>query len=155
MIERNNSPRRVKPASYHTLTSEQIQSLLDATASRPEYRDLHDTVKLILRSGIQPKDLARLRWSDFKFGVRYMRILDERTGIAHGTIMDTETAAVLQARRDRAGDAEFFMGNAPAKAVSRVGGQFRRVASALGFPESGLQILRRTLIANRSAVAAT
>lgn len=151
MNERNNPGLAETPGRNTVLTPEQVRSLLNATNNQPEYRDLHDVVKLMLRSGIRSSELARLRWVDFMYGVRVMRVKSRKAGVTRGTIMDIETVALLEARRNRLGEAEFVMGNSPARAVVRVGGQFRRIAKTLGIPANGLHILRRT--ARRGATA--
>jgi len=153
MHRSNNPRRRMKQRRPIVLTPEQVRALLDATENQPAYRDLHDVARIMLRSGIEPVELARLRWTDFTFGLRVMRVNLPETGIIRGTIMDRETVALLQARCDRAGDTEFVMGSFPDHVMARVARQFRCIAKKLGFPACGLHILCRTArseaIANR------
>jgi integrase len=126
------------------LTLEQVGALLDATRNQPDYGDLHDAARIMLRSTIRPRELARLRWTDFQFGLRVMRIKQPKDGSFRGTILDPETVARLQSRRDRAGDTEFVMGTFPEHGMARVARQFCRIGKTLSFPECGLTILRRT-----------
>ena len=138
----NNSSKR--PSVNVVLTAEQVRALFNATENQPAYRDLHAVARIMLRSGIRPGELARLRWSDFQFGLRVMRVEQPKAGVIRGNILDPITVALLQSRRDRAGNTEFVMGTFPDQVMARVARQFRRLAKTLGFPEYGLQILRRT-----------
>jgi integrase len=128
------------------LTSEQVRALLDATRNQPAYRDLHDAARIMLRSKIGPGELARLRWTDFQFGLRVMRIKQPKAGVFWCTILDPNTVARLQLRRDRAGYSEFVMGGFPERVMDHVAEQFCSIGKTLSFPECGLQVLRRTAL---------
>lgn len=148
-MHKNNYPSQTMAQSRNiVLTSQQVSTVLDTTANQPRYRDLHDAVKLMLRSGIRPGELAGLRWTDFQFGLRVMRIKDHKTGLVHGTILNPDTVATMQARRDRE-DAEYVMGHFPHRALARVARQFRHLGKKLDLPSGGLHILRRTANVHR------
>jgi integrase len=150
-MHKNNLPlRSTKSTRDIVLTLEQVRALLDATRNQPAYCDLHDAARIMLRSKIRPGELARLRWTDFQFGLRVMRVKQRKAGVFRSTILDPETVALLQSRRDRAKDTEFVMGSFP----ERVIGQFCRLAKMLNFPECGLDVLRRTALSEAMHIAA-
>ncbi len=140
----SNLPHILAQSRNTVLTSDQIRILLDTTAKQPKYCDLHDTARIMLRSEIRPAKLERLRWSDFQFGVRVMRVVDRNTGLTRGTILDRETVAVLQQRRDRGEGTEYVMGEFPRRALARATRQYRMLSKELDLPDGGLHLFRRT-----------
>jgi len=143
MRKSNNPPQPLALSRKTVLTPEQMRTLLDTTAAQREFRDLHDAAKIMERSGVRPAELANLRWTDFTFHLRVMRVSDQKIGGYRVTIMDPETVALLQQRRNCGPDDEFVMGPSPRRTLARAGRQYRDLAPTLGLPRGGLHLLRR------------
>lgn len=142
-MHKSNPPQPMAQSRKTVLTPQQMRTLLDTTAAQREYRDLHDAAKIMQRSGVRPAELASLRWTDFMFDLRVMRVEDRKIGGYRVTIMDPETVALLQQRRDSGHEGEFVMGSSPLRTLAGAARQYRNLALQLGLPKGGLHLLRR------------
>jgi len=145
----HNSKKRFPQKKYTSeilLTSEQVRALLDATEKQPAYRDLHDAARIMLRTGLRRGELAAARWSHVDLHRGLLRIPACKGRKTLHVFLDESTVALLKARRDHAGDAEFVMGCCPSTVMVRITLQFRRMAKDLNLPAGGLHLLRRTAL---------
>ncbi|QNI32088.1 tyrosine-type recombinase/integrase [Alloacidobacterium dinghuense] len=126
---------------------DELHQVLEHLARNPAMQDLHDVATVIADTGIRPRELALLRWTDIDFDGR--RILVTNKALTQRSLpFGPKTMNVLIQRRERQPQSEGVLGPSPARILSRVTRQLRATCEQIGIYGVNLHLIRRTCVSH-------
>jgi len=132
--------------SSMTLSSHELQALLEAIGYQATHRDLRDAVTLVLNTGLRISELRNLRWSDVELSDRQILVRLHKSNRVRLVPFNEAVGNMLSARRAADPDSEFVFGDHPDRLLRHAARQLVEVSPEAVGRKLSFHTVRRTFI---------